>query len=341
MTVLALGRSRLWFNSFYRAAMAIPLLFYLVQGELPFPLAFMFFTGLSASYFYTSAVNYVSDVEEDSRKSRLGRDWDRLNDPESPLVGREFQPGRLLAGIAAVYLALTGLALLPLWPPGPGWWVFPLHMAVLLVAGTAYSLGPRLKESAAGFFLASMLYWYPPLAMATVPWPPSMPLAAYLLALGVIGLHESVRHTLDHLKIDRGAGVRTLASIMGPGPARKTAMALGLLGHALLVLAGWLIHPALSLLALYCLLGHILTERPFWRTFTAALFIWLAVAAHPSLRTDPWSYGLALLAGLPMFTSPAQGLEMFRDSILGPNRDFLLLLRHRVNGWLRTLRRQA
>lgn len=329
MKLFTLGRFKLWYNSFFQIAMAMPFLLVLSSAHYSATTLIVISLGIVLNYLYTSAVNYISDIEEDSLKPKLGRKWNKMEDPPNPLVESDSNLKPILNSVVLAYTLLTVIVISLAFMYIPDPIIYIVHMLVLLTVGTLYSIGPRLKESMIGFFIASMLYWYPPVIIMTSLGIYDTIILVYTVTIFLLGLYESIKHTVEHYLIDSGAGKRTFVMIIGRKLARKMTGILGFLFYTSTIILGYFLHPALLAIGCLALLGFWVTGNRFWRLYYDSVFIFLGflILTGANLGSD-YAAAFALILGLPVFTTPREGIALFRGSIYSPLRGLTIKSYH-------------
>ena len=310
MDVIRLGRIELWYNSFFRISVAIPILMALLFCGRYIPLRHLIvYTAIVIlNYYYTSIINYYTDIREDAYKYKLEKRWNVVMDPANPFVelsGEDVNAIRKVIYESVVgYALLTAIMTIYMYYYIDGWPILLMHHGILFLVANIYSLRPRLKESIFGVLIASMLYWYPPVIVMTHLELYEYLYVLYVALIIVLGIGESIKHTLDHYSIDLLAKRRTFAIIVGVKRSKKIYKALMITFHLLLLPLSFYIHPLLLILALFCLYGYITVEEKVWVSYMIALYLYLItiiVLYHRELWYS--TMACALILGLPIFSS--------------------------------------
>ena len=189
-------------------------------------------------------------------------DVDRHN-PKKGDIGREVRFAGQRGTLAAVVGAgLGGLLLVPLLPTSA-----LLALAGFFALGIAYSAPPlRLKTRPGLDSVSNGLYVLPGVVAYTAVAGMTPPMAAVAGGwVWAMGMHTF--SAIPDVEPDRAAGIRTTATVLGPGPTRWYCLACWVGAAALFAL----VHPLLgALLAVYPLflatvsLGNVDIDRAYW-----------------------------------------------------------------------------
>lgn len=340
MDLVKLGRLDLWYASFFRVSICIPVLLAALWHHVPLRDLITYTALILMNYYLTSAVNYYTDIGEDSRKRLMGGEDVRPMDPDNPLVPVANRAGRRRVFFQSLAVYALGTGVLVAWTyfyvERP--YIILLHHGVLFAVGITYSLGPRLKESLGGFLIASMLYWYPVFIVMTHTTSYTITMLTYLALTMVVGIGDSIQHTVHHHIIDAGAGRKTLANRIGVGRAKKLAGLVIAIAYVIAMTMGYMLSSIpLILVALYFLYGHIRTGAKFWVLYFFILYLnllWI-------LYMEGLLYAATLVASvmaLPVFIAPSMLPAYMRDEMFGPLRTLLIKDYHTLYNYLHDLK---
>lgn len=341
MNVIKLGRLELWYNSFFRISISIPLLLAIVLGtKIPWLYALVYIAIVLMNYFLTSIINYYSDVEEDALKYKLGQKWNRIMDPENPMVCIDEITERryILRRSFIIYIVFSVILATIIIYMVSRPYILLFHCFVLFTVAVVYSIGPRLKESPFGVFIASMLYWYPVFMIFTHIGVLTPETWLYTSVILILGLGESIKHTLDHYAIDRAAGKRTFVSIFGMKSSKVAIYIIFLLVYVLLIAFSWMLHVwPLAVMALLCACGYVLMKLKLWPGFFFVFYIYLLVIIYMNNRFTE-SAIIATLCGIPIFLTTTKLKEYMWREVTAPYYSLFNWAYHRIMGTIHAIK---
>ena len=240
---------------------------------------------LILSYLYTFLLNNMKDVLEDSTKGTNPFSTGELSNEDGK---------RLLSITLFTFI----LSLIPLM------FVSISSIIILLFAiimGTAYSTGPRLKETIYGPVVASLFHWGPSvyfsvLALDLGSLVISSPIIIVFLAAIALGMYIELEHTLRDLPHDLTARRRTFPLIVGPRATERFMRIMATLYISLGMLFTLAFSQNIYIYAFWLIIAVIYIARPEvpQRVFSMPLYLAVVDTAHPTFLLTIISILLAL-----------------------------------------------